>query len=366
MAEDFYVDDYGGGYYNGGGYGGGGPDVFLNGGGGGGYYDFGPVADQAIISDEFFYDPAPGGVVGDDFYFGDTFGATGSGSWTDFSVAPPPLLPDIEPLPVIPFTPDTPFTPIPDFPPFEEFEYFALPPPPAGDDLFLDYLSYYVGQGYDDETALTLADQGAATGVAAPIVFETFREHVPEPVQLPDIGPLLTIPFFTPFTPWETPPIIPPIEFGLPPPPPGPRLPPACPGGTYHPYPIGHPQQDICVPFPPATPSQQRPRPPGPTQPPAQAPRPPAQQQRPPSAQQPCPTGQWRNPQTGRCELIPRCTTPGTVFDQRTGRCVPAAQASQLPPPEGDVLAELKELPWWVWLVVGGGALLALSGDRRR
>lgn len=244
----------------------------------------------------------------------------------------------------------------------------------GSDDLFLDYLDYYLGQGYDDQVALDLADTGASTGQPAPIIVETYTPYLPEPVLLPDIRPF-SLPYIsTPFDPFQfQPPSIPFLPESQPLPP-GVRLPPACAGGTYHPYPIGHAQQDICVPFPPAPkpPAQQ-------TQQQQQTPKPPAQQQKPPTQQQqPCPATHCKHPQTGQClpipqgyarhpqtqVCIPRCGS-GTVFDQATGRCVPQGQAiSPLPSEFDEMFADLKKLPWWVWAGLAGVVVLTQRGGR--
>lgn len=171
-----------------------------------------------------------------------------------------------------------------------------------------------------------------------------------------------------------------------------PNLPPACLGGQYHPYPIGHPQQNICIPFPPAQVSKSPAPVPGTTAPSGggtSTSKPPAQQQKPP--QQPkCPTGYFPDPATGQCKPIPqgqpqscatgyyrasngqclpipKCTTPGTVFDQARGLCVPQGQAIS-PLPEGveGLFDELSNLPWWIWLALGGLILLNRDEDGKR
>jgi len=147
--------------------------------------------------------------------------------------------------------------------------------------------------------------------------------------------------------------------FPLPPPPSDvaqPNLPPYCPAGQYHPYPIGHPQQNLCVAFPSA--QQQAPKPPSATSgTPPLAPKPPAQQK--PPTQQQCPQGYYRT-STGQCLPIPKCTTPETVFDRARGICVPRGQAvSPLPSEAEDLFANLKNIPWWVWLALGGAFLLS-------
>lgn len=86
------------------------------------------------------------------------------------------------------------------------------------------------------------------------------------------------------------------------------RLPGYCPGGTYH------PRWDpfACVPYPPNDPrsrqSQQQKQTPG------------GQQAQKPQQQQPCPKGQVRNPNTGKCVVIPQCPPPAQ-FNLQTGKC---------------------------------------------
>lgn len=220
-------------------------------------------------------------------------------------------------------------------------------------DLYGAYLDYYMNQGLDFYEASALASEQAAAGS---ILTPTYEQ-----APLPDVGPFYGLPYIPNYDYWQSPPYIPtfPEEyFPLPPPPlppspatQQPNLPPYCPQGQYHPYPIGHPQQNVCVPFPVATTPSPQPRPAGqPSGGAPSAPRPPAQQQRRPPQQQ-------------------RCTTPGTVFDQATGRCVPRGQAiSPLPIPSEakDLLTNLKELPWWVWLAAGGLLLLSQSGEERK
>lgn len=262
---------------------------------------------------------------------------------------------------------------------------------PGGSDLFNTYLDYYLNAGLDPITAQAWAAEDAQ-GPA----FQLEGEGQAPAPTFPDFTfpfyelPYIPEPFLTPYTPTFP-------EYGLPPPPDEslppspvtqqPNLPPACPGGQYHPYPIGHPQQNICIPFPVSqTPSPtQQPKSGQPPSPIQQAPKPPAQQQ-----QQKCPTGQYRDPVTGQCKPIPqgqpqacptgyyrasngqclpipKCTTPGTVFDQARGLCVPAGQAIS-PLPEGveGLFDELKKLPWWIWLALGGLILLSRDGEGGR
>lgn len=270
-------------------------------------------------------------------------------------------------------------------------------------DLFGAYTDYFLESGFDLTTAMELAAQEAS----AP----SFQLEGEGQLPLPDVSfPFYELPyipdaFLTPYTPIfpdlpePLPPIVTPvIPFTVPAPPQtplpttpttgpqpiAPGLPPACPTGQYHPYPIGHPDQNKCVPFPPAQtgskPQQQKPAASS-----GGASSGGAQQK--PQQQQQCPKGYYRDPATGQCKPIPqgqpqscptgyfrastgqclpipKCTTPGTVFDQATGLCVPKDQAIS-PLPEGveGLFDELKNLPWWVWLALGGLILLSRDGD---
>jgi len=225
-----------------------------------------------------------------------------------------------------------------------------------GSDLFGAFFDYYSAQGYDDYTAMQMAATDAAGGS---ILTETY-EQAPPPI-LPNLPEQY---FALPPPPYDYgfwagySPTFPEQYFPLPPPPSNtaqPNLPPYCPAGQYHPYPIGHPQQNVCVPFPTATTNV--PKPPTSQPSPAPAPKPPAQQK--PPTQQQCPQGYYRT-STGQCLPIPKCTTPGTVFDQARGTCVPKGQAvSPLPGEAEDFFANLKNIPWWVWLALGGAFLLS-------
>lgn len=228
---------------------------------------------------------------------------------------------------------------------------------PSSDDTYNAFLDYYLDAGFDYASASNLAELEASQGsIEIPTI---------EQGPLPEAS-LPTIPLTSFYDYWQSPPYIPTFGegeyFPLPPPPSDVHLPPACPGGQYHPYPIGHPQQDACVPFPQATTNQPQ-RSPG-QQPSSgqQAPKPPAQQK--PPQQQQCPSGYYRAA-NGQCLPIPRCTTPGTMFDQATGRCVPQGQAvSPLPSEAEDLLSNLKDVPWWVWLALGGAFLLSRGEER--
>lgn len=136
------------------------------------------------------------------------------------------------------------------------------------------------------------------------------------------------------------------------------QLPGYCPRGTYHP--VDDPFN--CVPFPETDQTakkraqqQQQAR-----QQAANALRK-AQQQ----ADRQCPKDPqgravWRNPQTGKCELVPQCPQ-GTKFDPATRRCLTTAQAKEI---YGDN-------NWLLWLLIAAGVLVVAnsgsdSGGRRR
>lgn len=140
----------------------------------------------------------------------------------------------------------------------------------------------------------------------------------------------------------------------------GQGLPKPCYGATYHPYPIGHPQQDLCEPYPDNNTAAKK-----------QA----AQQKKTQQAaanamkaaqkkqDQACPKHPqglpvWKNPQTGKCEVVPQCPQ-GSKFDSATRRCLTPAQVKEL---YGDNS--------WIWWLVGGGVALMIvtrdSGGRRR
>lgn len=138
-----------------------------------------------------------------------------------------------------------------------------------------------------------------------------------------------------------------------------PQLPGYCPRGTYH------PQNDpfACVPFPPDdSAAKKRAEQQKKAQQQAASALRKAQQQ----ADRQCPKDPqgrpvWRNPQTGKCELVPQCPQ-GTKFDSTTRRCLTPAQAKQL---YGDN-------SWLWWLLIAAGVLVVAtrdgggSGGRRR
>lgn len=228
--------------------------------------------------------------------------------------------------------------------PIEEPQYQQMPDP------YQTYYDFYVSIGYDPQSA---ADAAAATRAQEGIITIPTVEHeqlpqtstYPTDIYTAGYGSWVDI-LFPPTPTPETPPPPPPLPTS--PAYQQPGLPPACPGGTYHPYPIGHPQQDICVPFPPAGPStapvgQQPPFPPPPSgarpgvPPQPQQPCPPPLVRDPwtmqcvqkPPATQRCLPGQYPSSQTGQCMAIPPCAQiqPGTVFDPNSQRCVPYAMA---------------------------------------
>lgn len=270
----------------------------------------------------------------------------------------------------------------------------------SGGDLFNAYLDYYIELGYSPLDAVDLAAQQAEAGSILTPTYEQGLSPTLPNTSLPDYS----LPTY--YNYWESPPYVPTFPDlpaptrPLPESPASsqPNLPPACGAGTYHPYPIGHPQQNICVPFPEAT--TNAPKPPTATatgstssKPPAQQ-KPPQQQQCPqgyyrasngqclpiprcttpgtvfdvrsgrcvPSGQSSapgCPPGEWFNPQTRRCEVAPLCTTPGTVFDVHTGMCVPPDQLTS----GEDIFGGLKNIPWWVWLAAAGLFLLGRDDE---
>lgn len=135
-------------------------------------------------------------------------------------------------------------------------------------------------------------------------------------------------------------------------------LPGYCVGGTYHPYPIGHPQQDLCVPFPTGTQGGSQQGQTGQT----------GQPTRPRITQPPRPSGvpanYWFNPQTGQWEPMPQCPA-GSVFDPNYGQCRAASQSGGL--------FDGLDSNLWLWLLLAAAGVMMLSdgsdrpsGGRRR
>lgn len=138
----------------------------------------------------------------------------------------------------------------------------------------------------------------------------------------------------------------------------GPSVPGYCQPGQYHPYPVGHPRQNECAPYPANAnarrQAQQREQ---------QRQQQQARQQQQQPQGQPCPRGQYRNQTTRRCEPIPTCPQ-GMVFSPVSQKCVPKTAASST-----SGLAQLAKSPW-LWILIAGGVLLASdsnsSGGGRR
>ena len=246
--------------------------------------------------------------------------------------------------------------------------------------------------GVDPDTAAQLADQDyqALRESEGSIVISQSASELPSPPDLPE-GPFYPLPY-TNYNPWETPPYVPQFPEGPIPPPPlplspasgQPNLPPACAPGTYHPYPIGHPQQNICVPFP--APQTGAPKPPTgtsstPSKPPAQQQKPPAcptgyardpvtQQCRPIPGATSCPSGQYYSQRLRRCAPIPRCN-PGFIFDPVIEGCVRiGTQTNTLPAPGGGIGQSIEDLfkntPPWLWAALLAALVLMSGGDEKR
>lgn len=268
-------------------------------------------------------------------------------------------------------------------------------------DLYGAYLDFYLDQGFDFTTAAEFAAQDAAYGSIETITDEAGNlPGVAWPDSLPMTPYLWEMQSYTPVFPDLPAPLPPtitptiPLNVAQPPQVPlpvatspqpviAPGLPPACPTGSYHPFPLGHPDQNKCVPFPP----MQQPAP-APKQT-APGPVPASTAPKPPTAPKPvaCPSGQFRDPASGQCKPIPqgqpqacpsgyyrssagqclpipRCTTPGTVFDAAQGLCVPTAQAIA-PVSEWDsIFGGFKNIPWWVWAGLAGLLLLGRDDDK--
>src|SRR5262249_34295088 len=105
-----------------------------------------------------------------------------------------------------------------------------------------------------------------------------------------------------------------------------PKLPVACPQGQYHPYPIGHAQQDLCEPFP-QTQTQNQQQKQQTTQQQQTGSGGSKQQQQQQQQQPSCPTyckhpqtGQWyRTPSGYHCDPQTQVCTPDSQQQQQTG-----------------------------------------------
>jgi type II secretory pathway pseudopilin PulG len=303
---------------------------------------------------------------------------------------------------------------------FSDPSLFPSAPGGVDSNLFNNYFDYYLSQGWTvDEAgnqAAIDAAQGSFQSSTSEPGYADYQQSWPldlQPMQPAPLPPQLpiSIPVNTTQTP-QTPSLWLGVDYGQAPLPPSlpmtqaplpsagqlPTLPPLpivsggaapkapglpgyCPAGTYHP--VSNPQ--ACVPFPPAPSGgsgssqqqqqqQQQQCPPGQYKSPSTGtckPVPkcpsgyvfdPRAEKCVPYGQTPqalCPTGYWPNYQTRRCDLIPACTTPGTVFDMTRGICVPASQLANQQPSELDSLfGDLANVPWWLWLLLGGALLL--------
>jgi hypothetical protein len=243
----------------------------------------------------------------------------------------------------------------------QPIDYASYPDYYAGtDSLFNDYLNYYVELGYDPLEAASLAAQDASSPAfqlegSAPLPPETLPNIVSDVPSYPYQTPYARLD--TSFLPLPTTPeTVPVAPLAQSPATQQPHLPPYCPVGQYHPYPIGDPRQDLCVPFPAAQTSQpSRPPPSGSSGSSGSS----QSSTKPPAPQQPKPP------------VSTQCPTPGTVFDPRVGRCVPVTQVSQLTPPaqtpQGeDIFGGLKNIPLWVWLALAGVLLLSGGGEEKK
>lgn len=119
-------------------------------------------------------------------------------------------------------------------------------------------------------------------------------------------------------------------------------LPGYCPQGTYHP--LDNPLSCVSFPADDATKKRQAATQRQGQQQQARAQRKTQQQASATCPKDPLGRAVWRNPKTGKCELVPICPA-GSSFDQVTGRCLTATQAS--------ALYGQSNLSW-LWWVVGG------------
>ncbi len=219
---------------------------------------------------------------------------------------------------------------------------FAAGEPSGGDSSFWDSFYRYVEMGFSAIDAEWLAQQDA--------------QQLPESHS----GPWWD-PSWTTQPAWDLWPVVGPNIQELPPPPA--PLPGVCPTGQYHPYPIGHPQQNACAPL---------------SNDPAQRQRQQQQEQtrtvtRLPTVSRtgtmtsalpssPCRVGQWMNPTTRRCEPLPTCA-PDQIFSPSQRKCV-AAGARQ------GLTDLLRKMPWPMWIVLGlllaGTLASGRSGESKR
>jgi len=285
-------------------------------------------------------------------------------------------------------------------------DYQQLP----GDDLYSAYYNNALSEGYDPITAANMAQEGvdafAGNVTTSEQGYQDYTQSWPiEPPQYFPLPPIPTSPAQVPTADYQqswpiTPPPVQPVPPAI-----QPNLPPACPAGQYHPYPIGNPQQNVCIPFPAQSPPSSA----GPggasggasSGGASSAPKP--QTPQPQQQSSSCPPGQYRSPSTGACKTVPKCTTGyvfdpqrekcvaygqtatplcppgywpnyntrtceltpacsfGTVFNPLTGICAPAAQT-----PQNQASMGLSGIPWWLWLLLGGALLLSDSNGEQR
>lgn len=201
---------------------------------------------------------------------------------------------------------------------------------------FWDSFYYYLSLGYDQFEAELLAQQ--YPGIA----------NLPAGYE----GPWWD-PSWVPPPNWYPWPVTGPNIQELPTPPA--PLPGACPTGQYHPYPIGHPQQNACATLSNDPTQRQRQQ----QQEQQRAGRRPGTLTS--SLPQQCSGGQWMNPRTRRCEAIPRCAA-NKVFSPQAGQCVSTAEAARLAQRQqgqGQGLTDLlAKMPFSMWLVL----FIALGG----
>ena len=219
---------------------------------------------------------------------------------------------------------------------------------PGWEDLFY----FYLDQGYDPFEAATMADEDVAAGYAASV-----EGSAPLPLPSTPDGPLVVSPMpYTPdLLPWD--------PWGISDDPGAPggsigaNVPGYCPGGTYHPYPIGDPRANQCAPFPTDPAARKK----------AQQQEAARQQQQArtnrggsaAATQQSCPKGQYKDPATGRCVPIPACPQ-GMVFSPLAGKCVtkPTSATSA-------GLAAIASSPW-LWILIAAGVVYVTTDSDNR